>query len=151
MTDRYADLRTALNLDLPPCPGMPPGLAELHDADNVCVACFSDCDPVEQERRPVPTIEAGDRFAQYVAAADKETVRALLADFDEASARAFYETSVAQAAIEQVKKLEAERNKLRDALEAIGTYPLARGQEMSAESMREIARAALAQEQGESE
>ena len=82
MTDRYAGLRAALNLDLPPLPWHAPGLAELHDADNVCVAYFSDCEPVEQERRPVPSIEAGDRFARYVAAANKETISALLADYD---------------------------------------------------------------------
>lgn len=48
--------------------------------------------------------------------------------------------------LDHIDAQTAEIARMRAALEAIGTYPLARGQEMSAESMREIARAALAQE-----
>jgi len=79
-------------------------------------------------------------------------LRALLADYDEASARAFYETSVAEASIEQAKKLEAERSGLRNAAQMLADWA---EHEVGAEpdltpGLAEV-RAALAQEQGESD
>lgn len=76
-------------------------------------------------------------------------VRSLLADYDEASARAFYETDVAEAAIEQVKKLEAERDRLRDALWVVTEHNALHFGESHNTVI--VARAALAQEQGESD
>lgn len=121
MADRYAELRAAVNLDLPPLPWHAPGLAELHDADDVCVACLSDCDQVGEECRPVPSINEGDRFALYVVAANPEAIRALLADYD----------------------------RLRDALWVVTEHNALHFGE--GHNTVALARAALAQEQGESE
>ena len=64
----------------------------------------------------------------------------------DADARAKSCVAALYSAADAIDAQTAEITRMRAALEAIGTYPLARGQEMSAESMREIARAALAQE-----
>lgn len=92
---------------------------------------------------------------------DPARLRALLADYDEASARALYEDSVAEAAIEQVKKLEAERDRLREALTAFvdyaenhGEITFAGGGMKAVDALNEATRkaqAALAQEHGESD
>lgn len=59
-----------------------PGLAELHDASNRVIACFSDVDPVAQEERPQPDIEEGDRNARFVALACPAAVLALIERLD---------------------------------------------------------------------
>lgn len=145
MNDRYAHLRAALNLDLPPLPWHAPGLAELHDADDVCVAYFSDCEPVEQERRPVPSINEGDRFALYVVAANPETIRSLLADYDRM--RDALEKVRPVIAADRQSLLETHGDGIEipaaDELGALGLYEY--------DGALHVIDAALAQEQGESD
>lgn len=91
-----------------------------------------------------------------------DTITKLLADFDLAAqthgwasdtgtvhqaeiALADYQRKKA-ALLQAVENQAAEIGRLRLALGTIGSYPLLRGQEMSAESMRQIARAALSGE-----
>lgn len=63
-----------------------PGLAELHDASNRVIACFSDVDPVAQEERPQPTIDEGDRNAGFAALACPVAVLALIERLERAEA-----------------------------------------------------------------
>lgn len=66
-----------------------------------------------------PDVQMASGVREFIEACSPDTIRVLLADYEEASAMALYESSVAEAAIEQVKKLEAERDKLRDLLTRI--------------------------------
>lgn len=101
MTDKYKQLRDALaslaaeterNGSIPWFPADMP----LHQEETG-----------EFESEMVPLPETDMRF---IAAANPNTIRALLADHDEAQARALHETLVAKAAMERVAELEAERD-----------------------------------------
>lgn len=52
-----------------PGPWHAPGLAEVHDANNRCIALCFDCDPVPEDQRPVPNLIEGNANARLIAAA----------------------------------------------------------------------------------
>lgn len=122
MTDKYADLRAAL--DAGPKPGRWTWKQVGSFNTPGCAVFWPDTSKGGIHYR---RLDSGGGMEQvdagYIAAAHPETIRTLLADYD----------------------------RMRDALETIAVYPHARDQEMSTAAMRKIARAALAQEQGGSD
>lgn len=45
-----------------------PGLGEIHDNENRCIAMLSDCEPVREEFRPIPTVAEADINARLIVA-----------------------------------------------------------------------------------
>lgn len=61
-----------------------PGLGEVFDAGNRCIAICIDCDPVEEHERPVPAHDEGELIANHIAAASPDNIAALLDRLDKA-------------------------------------------------------------------
>jgi hypothetical protein len=120
-TDRYAELRAALEAG--PTPGRRYHARSQHHGDTDVVydkKCWYEPDGSRHGETPnlVITIAPADRAADaaFIAAADPETIAALLADFDMEKSRAGSLADQVRHDYQQVAALLAERDALRDAV-----------------------------------
>ena len=119
MTDKYATLRAALNAGPTPGPWsvyICHGVIQIDAGDTAagrrpCIVFWTGFDENDL------TLTANTKNSSYIAAANPNTVHDLLADHDQWRQQAQYETDVAQAACERVKEVEADRDRLRDAVQ----------------------------------
>jgi len=168
MTDRYADLRAALDAATP---GPWKWVTETCERGpvwkgnpiRVSLSAPRNGDPQARTAVLAPNwntsegdvwqawISCNEANAAYIAACHPEAIRALLADHDTYRRQAQHETDVAHAAFERVKALEAERDAFADVLEAIASIKATPGRAKAdalLASVVNLASAALAQGQG---
>lgn len=100
MPDRYQPLRDALAA-LGPAEWHSPGLGEVHDAEHTTIAQCVGTEWSDERQEHYPGLTQGQPVADYIAAADPDTIRELLAERDQLAA----EIEALRAEVERLNRI----------------------------------------------